>query len=186
MSAKFYAGIGSRETPEHIQAIMHHCAAFLYGQGWHLRSGGADGADRSFEAGHDFIKGQHEDLDKKEIFLPWRRYNDNQSMLHPGMWPFEKLEADTVEKFHPRPDALSQGAYKLHMRNVRILRGLTGAERSKFVICWTQNGAIRGGTGMALRIAQDRSIPVINFGSAKTPAELEALVIKVDMLQRSL
>ena len=46
-----YAGIGSRNTPENIQAIMTKLATKLESLGWVLRSGGADGADSAFELG---------------------------------------------------------------------------------------------------------------------------------------
>jgi predicted Rossmann fold nucleotide-binding protein DprA/Smf involved in DNA uptake len=44
---KYYAGIGSRETPKDICDIMTQLAIKLANNGWVLRSGGAKGADRS-------------------------------------------------------------------------------------------------------------------------------------------
>jgi hypothetical protein len=32
-----------------------------------------------------------------------------------------------------------------------------------FVVCWTTGGKISGGTGQALRIAKDLSIPIFNL-----------------------
>ena len=47
---KVYTGIGSRETPGLILALMGRISARMDRLGFTLRSGGADGADAAFEA----------------------------------------------------------------------------------------------------------------------------------------
>ena len=59
-------------------------------------------------------------------------------------------------------------------------------QASKFVVCWTPQGLLKGGTAQALRIATAMNIPIINLGTATTAQELEALVLKVDELQAEL
>lgn len=54
MRSMTYAGIGSRNTPEPVLALMQRCATRLEVLGYTLRSGGANGADSSFEAGCRF------------------------------------------------------------------------------------------------------------------------------------
>jgi predicted Rossmann fold nucleotide-binding protein DprA/Smf involved in DNA uptake len=49
---KYYAGIGSRETPKEICNKMTEIASLLEKQDFVLRSGGANGADSAFEKGH--------------------------------------------------------------------------------------------------------------------------------------
>ena len=56
---KFYAGIGSRETPVNILYMMKKLARALGKSDWTLRSGGAKGADSAFYSG---IKNYHKDL----------------------------------------------------------------------------------------------------------------------------
>ena len=51
MTTLIYAGIGSRATPESILADMTTIAGWLARTGWHLASGGADGADTAFAGG---------------------------------------------------------------------------------------------------------------------------------------
>ena len=68
-------------------------------------------------------------------------------------------------KYHPNWDNLSQGAKKLMARNACQVFGITGDQPVDFIICWTPNGEITGGTGQALRIAKDFNIPVFNLGS---------------------
>lgn len=65
----FYTGVGSRETPRDVQAVMYKFAQKMALHGAVLRSGGADGADTAFELGCDKQQG------KKEIYLPWQGFN---------------------------------------------------------------------------------------------------------------
>ena len=48
---RFYAGIGSRETPIEYLQLFTRVATYLEGNNFMLRSGGAKGADQAFEAG---------------------------------------------------------------------------------------------------------------------------------------
>ncbi len=64
-----YAGVGSRETPDNVLVQMTKIATFLENKGFTLRSGGAPAADDAFEKGVHIIHG------KKEIFLPWYKFN---------------------------------------------------------------------------------------------------------------
>ena len=45
MTTLTYAGIGARATPSHVMADMTVMAGWLARTGWHLATGGADGAD---------------------------------------------------------------------------------------------------------------------------------------------
>lgn len=185
-----YAGIGSRDTPEHVLKVMAHLSAYLYTQGWTLRSGGADGADRAFEWGVNSMA----DLGKtlrdhaKEIYLPWAGFNNNPSELHPGNIPFSDEEISVSASFHPAWDKCSPSARKLHQRNLRQLLGCQAVcgdqvQMSKFVVCWTPNGDLRGGTSQALRIAIACEIPIFNFGFCQTPDAIETMMVQIDELQ---
>ena len=58
----YYAGIGSRKTPNEVLSLIVEIAEYFARMGFILRSGGADGADSAFAAG----------AFKKQIFLPKR------------------------------------------------------------------------------------------------------------------
>lgn len=179
-----YTGIGSRNTPTHIQAIMRHIGAFLASEGWILRSGGANGADTAFEQGLDRVALRP----RKEIYLPWVGFNNNPSPLHPRDYPFSDEEIAISAGHHPAWDRCSPSAKLMHQRNLRQIIGHPSVcgehvQASKFVVCWTENGLMKGGTSQALRIAVAIGIPIINLGLATNPAELEALVLEVDSLQ---
>jgi hypothetical protein len=147
MTALYYAGIGSRKTPPHIQNIMTHIGSYLFSEGWTLRSGAADGADAAFERGVDNIDPSMNP--RKEIYLPWAGFNHSTSQLHPGNIPFTDQEKAFTASMHPAWDRCSASARLLHTRNVRQILGceaLHGATVTpiKFVVCWTEQGELNG------------------------------------------
>lgn len=141
--SKYYAGIGSRETPKDICDLMTKLATKLANTGWILRSGGAKGADQAFERG---VSSRFE----KEIFYA----NDATP---------EALEL--AEKYHPKWAACSDYTRRLHARNGLILLGRDLDFPVSFICCWTPDGKVTGGTGQSLRIAADPeyNIPVHNL-----------------------
>lgn len=150
-----YAGIGSRQTPKDILQRMEYIGESCARLGYLLRSGGAEGADAAFERGCDKVGG------KKEIFLPWPGFNDHPSGLcHPAPRAFK-----LAEEIIPWWDSLSQGAEKLHARNVHQVLGLRFDEPVDFVVCWTPGGRLQGGTRTAMKIALKHKIPIINLAT---------------------
>ena len=150
----YYAGIGSRKTPDNILIIMKNLAKSLSKRNYCLRSGGAIGADSAFEYDCDLVNGS------KEIFY----VNDSNKFL-----------IEFVKKYHPFFDNLSEYAKKLHSRNVLQMFGpkINEKEFSKFVVCWTPDGygsnnnfkrtRLTSGTGTAIQIALEHNIPVFNL-----------------------
>lgn len=169
---KYYAGIGSRNTPPEIQEIETKIAERLGELGWTLRSGGADGSDKAFEAG----------ASKKEIYLPWRGFNGSDSSLF--LESFEKRildEAETIARDnHPNPN-LTASVLKMMTRNTFQVLGKKLNEPSSFVICWTQDGCESaetrtnktGGTGQAIALASKIGIPIFNLANEKSLKRLE-------------
>lgn len=146
-----YAGIGSRETPHDICARMQQWGHYFARQGFTLRSGGAIGADRAFELGHNSaLMGQ---------LAPKYIYDARNLTRYPGC---DKWLAHAA-KFHPAWEKCSEFAKLLHARNSLIMLGYSLNEPVDFVICWTKDGRATGGTGQALRIAEVHNIPVFNM-----------------------
>lgn len=161
---KYYAGIGSRGTPTHIQEYFGSLAAFLATKGFTLRSGGAQGADKAFEIGCDKVNGS------KEIYLPWKNFeksNSNLIVSNPKAY-------EIAEQFHPYWQNLKDGAKKLQARNSHQVLGMDLETPSQFVICWTKNGKSQGGTGQAIRIANHYGVPVFDAGKYVTVDEIKA------------
>jgi len=127
---------------------MESLAMVLAQRGWTLRSGGAVGADRAFERGA--FQG------KRQIFFA--KDATAEAML-------------IAAKFHPAWDKLTPYARKLHGRNVFQVMGINIDVPSKFLVCWTPDGAISnadrsiqtGGTGTAISVAEHFNVPIFNL-----------------------
>lgn len=152
-----YTGIGSRETPPEILEVMVELATRLNGAGWLLRSGGANGADRAFEAGAG---------PNKRIYTPWEGFSGK-----PLLFPVTEEALSIASQHHPRWQKLSQGAKLLMGRNVYQVLSETLSHPSRFVVCWTPDGCTHystrseqtGGTGMAISLASHHGIEVFNL-----------------------
>ena len=156
-----YSGIGSRETPKDICKIFESIGEELAKRKFLLRSGGAQGADEAFEIGCKKINGF------RDIYLPWAKFRNNDSMLY-DVTP-EAVEL--AEKFHPAWDKLSDSGKQLMARNSFQILGDDLKTPSDFVVCWTLDGKPVGGTAQAIRIAEYYNIPIFNFGNGLTEAQ---------------
>lgn len=157
----FYAGIGSRDTPDEVRRLMRLSAHRLQALGYFLRSGGAPGADQAFEAGCS----RH----ARQVFLPWPGFQGNDSALY-DLPNFDEAQAIS-ERFHPTWAKLRDSHRKLHGRNAYQVLGFNLRQPARFVLCWTPDGVEdgrqttwdTGGTGQAIRIAAHYGIPVFNM-----------------------
>ena len=165
----YYAGIGSRETTQEILEHFEYIAGVLANKGFILRSGGAKGADSAFEKGCDRVKGM------KEIFLPWRGFENSTSQLFNISDEAIKIAAT----YHPYWYNLSQGAQKLQARNSYQVLGYNLNTPSNFIICYTKGGKGSGGTGQAIRIAKANNIPVFDFGGKGVGERLQEFIDKL-------
>lgn len=151
MIKKFYTGIGSRNAPFWALEVAKSLAVELVSYGYTLRSGAAEGMDTAFETGCDLVNGN------KEIYLPWNKFNGHPSNLY----KHDETARSIAKDLHPAWDKLSQGAKKMHTRNVYQIIGSDYQHPSRFVVCYSNNG--RGGTMQAVRLANHMGIPVIDL-----------------------
>lgn len=169
----YYTGIGSRETPQEILDLFIIVGRFLAQKNFTLRSGHAKGADQAFEIGCDKVKG------KKEIYIPWKNFENSDSSLI-----VSKPKAFEIgEKFHPAWGNLSDGARKLQARNSHQILGEELCELPDFVICWTKKGKGSGGTGQAIRIAKYYNVPIFDAGAYNSIEEVKK-ELKIFLLPR--
>ena len=167
--AFYYAGIGSRETPQYVLELMERVAWRLMQRGFILRSGHAPGADQAFERGAHGLAA---------IYLPYRGFQRSTPIVDDPYLPdiFEKPSIDAIlasEKLHP----YLPGRYRpYYARNLHILCGerpLAVLHRptasfgcSRFVICWADT--TRGGTGQTIQVAEEKlGLPVWNLADKK-------------------
>ena len=153
-----YAGIGSRQTPADTLQDMTTISAWLAKTGWHLSSGGADGADNAFAKGAP--------TNERSVFLPWKDYNKLSGADCIILTPAQLQNCMAVaERLHPTWERCKPGARRLHARNAAILLGPNLDSPVNAVIAWTPGGALKGGTAMGIRIAAEHGIPVLNLAS---------------------
>ncbi|MDE2791681.1 MAG: hypothetical protein OXI81_14845 [Paracoccaceae bacterium] len=167
MATLTYAGIGARASPPQTLADMTTMAGWLARTGWHLASGGADGADTAFAAGAP--------AGQRTIWLPWHGYNGNRGpdcRVLSGSALAECM--DVAAGLHPAWDRCLPAVRKLHARNVAIL-GVTRDRPVDACVCWSECGEAVGGTGTGIRIAEAHGIPVLNLGSMTPRAVCERL-----------
>ena len=164
-----YAGIGSRRTPRDVLALMRRIAAEAAAAGWTLRTGGAEGADETFQAGAEGAGGE------VELYLPWPSFRQREqagraaATLTRPTDPAIRLSA----RFHPGWARLGRPARALHARNAHQVLGRDLALPSNVIVCWTPDGSLNGathasgGTGQALRLAAHHGVPVLNLARAE-------------------
>ena len=168
MATLRYAGIGARATPACVLSDMTVMAGWLARTGWMLSSGGADGADSAFAAGAP--------TGQRTIWLPWPGYNGHRGpdCRVPSA---AELSAcmEIAAPLHPAWNRCSPAVRKLHARNAAVLLGGTLDRPVDAVVAFTSEGRVEGGTGMAIRIAGARGIPVFNLGTMTPRSVCERL-----------
>lgn len=175
----FYTGIGSRETPQEVMEEMSLLASCFALRGWTLRSGGADGADLAFEYGCGD--------GAKEIFLPWKGFNNNASDLY----EIPDAAYEIAAKYHPAWLKLKTPTRRLMARNVQQVLGKNLDSPSSFVVCYTKDGCeshkdrtqSTGGTGQAISIASKHKIPVINLNHEDAIDRLHNLLTTLQLYE---
>lgn len=150
----YYTGVGSRDTPLEVCNEMSNIAYRLQQLNYTLRSGGAKGADKAFEAGVT-------EPSMKNIFYA------NDTICDAAF--------DLASNIHPAWDRCSPYAKRLHARNVYQVLGKTLDRPSHFLICWTKDGKDVGGTRTAIVLAREWGVPVYNLFDGKPKELMEIL-----------
>ncbi|WP_298846077.1 hypothetical protein [uncultured Salinicola sp.] len=188
-------GIGSRETPQSEMDLLTRIASAAEKRGMRGRSGGAGGADLAFERG--FIDPRNID-----VIVPWKGFLPKgmtqrdvdaflgrpRPMSGPGapvMLPWDKRQEaeEKASHYHPAWHKCSPGAKSLHTRNIPQVVGLELDRPADLVVAWTVDGKATGGTGQAIRMAQDIGVPVANL---KNPEEKKAVMQALGIQDRDI
>lgn len=158
---KIVTGIGSREVPDFYKKMIEEIAAYIADKGYLLRSGGAPGSDTFFQKVYEEKKG------KMEIYIPWNGFENLWKNNKNIFLADHSICEEYTMKYHPNPDILSQGAFKLMNRNAHQVLGKDLKSPSDIIICYTKDAKVKGGTSQAIRIAADEGIPILNIGNKK-------------------
>lgn len=167
-------GIGSRQTPRNILDLFEGFGRYAKDMGWCIRSGHAPGADYAFERGCKT---------NCIVYLPWKNFNHQDPILGiPRVNPLREEVLELVYKYEPYARDLPDSIKKIKSRNIYQVLGENLNIPSNIVICWTPNGEIIGGTGLALKVAQDHNITIYNLGVKSNFVSLDKLVEIVNLL----
>lgn len=172
------AGIGSRDLQASDLQTCLALGQFIAKCGGELHSGNARGADQAFAAGANSVNPE-----LVHLHLPWPNFEKEAIVggnhIH---LPQEQSAYDvTAAKYHPAWRHLSQGARKLHTRNVSIVCWPTIKD---MVLAFPSQKKGGGGTGQGMRVAEGHDIPVIDLNGMDT-AQLHTLCESIRNIGRS-
>lgn len=187
-----FALVGSRRLSRNNSKLLFTIGFLLASAGHKGTSGGAPGADTSFEEGMLFyanLKQKDPSLpgnlhpDFLSVYLPSFRFSNRKAdggiYINASKLPVHKDALLLAEQFHGGWQYLPDFARLLMARNGNQVLGDDLLSPVSRVICWTPDGAMKettrdtGGTGQAIRIAVDRGIPVHNLGNPDIRARYE-------------
>lgn len=196
-----YTGIGSRETPAEVVGVMEDAAFRLARIGFTLRSGKAKGADEAFQLGAQRYHGLFPDIlcsKIAEIYTPWKGFKGGEGLVDLYDIPLDVIDKqfpenaemrwDWVKEVHGGWERLSQGARKLHERNIHQLFGHDLGDaylnQSKFVLYYaleTKKGDPKGGTATAVNLAKKQGIRTLNLLHEKNHEVLEKFLVSMEV-----
>lgn len=195
-----YTGIGSRETPPEVISIMEDAGFRLARIGFVLRSGKAAGADAAFQRGaqkYHTTRGGIAPPKVMEIYIPWKGFKGGDGLIDLYDISLDSIDRqypdnaemrwDWVKEVHGGWEKLSQGARKLHERNIHQLFGHDLGDaylnQSKFVIYYaleTKTGNPKGGTATAVNLAKKQGIRTLNLLHEGNREVLEKFLVSME------
>ena len=164
--SRFFAGVGSRDTPEHAMRTMERIAKALCDRGWGLSSGHADGADQAFYRGMQ--KSARFAEVPNRIFLPFDGFNGRYHEPRAGFYDATRFtghyeQAKEMAKrargsFH----GLGENGIAMHTRNVFQIHGGFLDTPVAALFYWAptvgKKEKVKGGTNTALQLAIEAGI----------------------------
>lgn len=133
-----------------MKQLMRDFASRIAEEGYTLRSGGADGSDKAFQAG----------AENKEVF----RSNDAEDWAYDEVKTCLPTDRSNFDNWKPYVKGLLA-------RNMMQVLGRNGDQPVSFVLCYAPSfeytDSSAGGTGYAIRCAIKHKIPVINLYDEK-------------------
>jgi hypothetical protein len=156
----WYAGVGSRETPEEILELMRRISVALYAQGFALSSGDAEGADTAFYEGA--LLSPHFHTLGARIYLAWNgvrnRYHDPKNYFFDAS-KFATWETANSIALEARGswEGMGRGGIAMHTRNVFQIMGACLTDPVRSIVYWGKpvgkTEKVKGGTNTALQLA---------------------------------
>lgn len=185
----FYAGIGSRETPQEVLDTMTKVATYLESLGYTLNTG------KTFKARPSTDPRYQKQYEERLAFS--KKYDGKVGLDEEGAdrafslgatkknlfgvdTPIGTKEMQVMEEIHPNPNALKEGAKKLMARNTNQVFGANLDTPVDFVLFYAKetDNPLRpkGGTGQAVEMARRKGIPTINMADTNWRDQLKTVL----------
>lgn len=160
---KYVAFVGSRKAGMKIMERYKPLVLEYERRGYILRSGNAYGFDKIINYVHPA---------SREIYLPYADFGGEAegNIMIPSEFSNYSKAVEIVRKLHPNRN-LSDIHIRYLARDVYQVLGKDLNTPSEIVYCWSEDGAEKleeitektGGTAMAIRVALNYHIPVVNL-----------------------
>ena len=156
----WFAGVGSRDTPEDVCKLMQKLAVVFYALGYGLSSGDARGADRAFWEGallSPFYRKIGARIYLCDEWVRGRKADPKNFFYNAQRFPtFEKAKQMALEargSFH----GLDDWGINLHSRNVMQIHGASLQDKVEYLVYWAipvgKTERVKGGTNTSLQLA---------------------------------
>ena len=158
--------IGSRETPANILTFMRKIAKYCATNNIVVRSGKAGGADAAAIYGCMDADKEGRLVAQPEMFIPWNRFGEASMSTKWDINLGSNEEAYVIaSNLHPAWERCSQGAKKLHTRNVGQILGSNLNSPTDVVLYWCneKGGEPTGGTVTAVNLGKEHECITINM-----------------------
>ncbi|MFK4132118.1 hypothetical protein ACI2KR_07445 [Pseudomonas luteola] len=189
-----YTGVGFEDVKEREGKLIYDIAFQLAASGYTLRAGGYSGCSKFFEEGaNKAFKSPHckgrslsfsenlQSLPIKEVFLPYRGFQNHDD---DSFYDYPEEIKIRVQKFlnsKPLSELIEQGENPFVLKDIisrihQLLgRSLSLKSKSRFLLCWTPDGAHStetvssetGNTSKSIILAEHFGIKVFNLGNSE-------------------
>ena len=164
---RYYAGVGSRETPLREQARMEKISKLLGELGYYLRSGGAEGAGQAFERGAEIAGYPVEEWSPNISYFPLHEWATEKASSTCWELPLERMSAYKIS-------SITRNMYVLFGDDSEILKPVD------FVVYWSASDPMEKGGGCeetrsVVRASHEAGIPTYNL---RTQADEFAVLLR--------
>lgn len=164
-----YIGVGS-SAPDDIIDRAQRVSIELAKWHYKLRSDGESGISSIFE----------NNSQEPEIYLPYKNYNNHQSLLNKSSKEAEYI----ANKYHPAFDVLNSEQRKIITRYSHLVLGKDLREPALFALIYSEDGAEcvkevtskTGVIGHVITLCQSLSIPIHNLVRDNALTRIEKLL----------
>jgi len=197
--ARWYGGVGSRETPIDVWNLMYNLGLYMAYSGWGLSSGGAtkkpDAPPDTDSADDAFLKGamacpEMNPVNMLRIYLinaHWEHYKPDPSRGFYNSREFTEtwdLAMDIARQCRGSWEGLRENGIALHTRNAFQMLGHDLVTPVQQCIGWApsigKGNKVKGGTNTAFALCHARGIPVMNLYEDEQRQRAESFVKRAE------